>query len=352
MTISSAQRQVTNRVLTLISLLSALLLGTGLSTMSANAATVTSTLQGESMTSVQRYGVRVKSDSLADGGKYLFVNSAVTATGTFNISTATDQILLRLKTDSISGGGASVRISIDGLVLSTLNVSALSWSNYTLTAPLVRGSHTLNISFLNPSSRNLYIDRSQFLASGATSTPTPTATSTPIPSATPTPTGAESVSQAYITGYSYWDNTPAGSSTISDPVLHKVAGGIGTYADPITIAVGHSIINGVDILDFPKGTRFYIPNLRRYFIVEDTCGDGNTPQNGACHTGYPSGASFWLDVWVGGGTVSSSVSNSCMNAITDIHRVIKNPASNYAVVSGEISASCLQYGETTVVAAG
>src|SRR5262245_24304576 len=42
--------------------------------------------------------------------------------------------------------------------------------------------------------------------------------------------------RANITGYSYFDNTPAGSSLISHPVLHRYAGGSGSYADPITLA--------------------------------------------------------------------------------------------------------------------
>jgi hypothetical protein len=127
-------------------------------------------------------------------------------------------------------------------------------------------------------------------------------------------------------------------------VLHQVAAGSGTYADPTTVAVGHSLINGRDVLDWPAGTRFYIPNLRRYFIVEDTCGDGGTPQNGPCHTGYPSGASTWLDLWVGGQGGSSSGANACMDAITRVSTVVVNPAASYPVVSGDIygPAGCTQ----------
>jgi hypothetical protein len=110
----------------------------------------------------------------------------------------------------------------------------------------------------------------------------------PVPVVTAT---GEVFIQAYTTGYDYWDNTPAGSAIISDPILHKRAGGTGTYADPITLAVGHSIIGGKDILDYPAGTKFYIPNLRRYFIVEDTCGDGPSPQTEECHIGFPAGTS-------------------------------------------------------------
>ena len=67
---------------------------------------------------------------------------------------------------------------------------------------------------------------------------------TPIQSA---PAG-ETRLVAYTTGYDYPDNTPAGNA-ISNPIIHSGAGGTGTYADPITAAVGHSITNGKDTLD-------------------------------------------------------------------------------------------------------
>ncbi len=108
---------------------------------------------------------------------------------------------------------------------------------------------------------------------------------------------------AYVTGYSYWDNTPAGSTDISHGVIHSKAGGTGTYSDPITLAVGHSIVGGKDILDYPAGTKFYISYLKKYAIVEDTCGDGNSPQNGPCHTGYQGHP--WVDLYVDGQNTSS-----------------------------------------------
>jgi hypothetical protein len=157
----------------------------------------------------------------------------------------------------------------------------------------------------------------------------------------PTASAASSI-PAYTTGYSYYDNTPPGSAEISHPVLHKKAGGKGTYNDPVTVAVGHSIINGRDILDYKKGTRFYIPNLRKYFIVEDTCGDDRTPQNGPCHSlkMAPKGAKVWLDVWIGGATSTRKQANDCMSKLTDgngeIHTAILNPRKDYVTVSGDI----------------
>lgn len=154
------------------------------------------------------------------------------------------------------------------------------------------------------------------------------------------PVNGEKSFQAYLTGYSFWDNTPPGSADISNPVIHSKAGGTGTFNDPITIAVGHSIINGKDILDYPAGTKFYIPNLHRYAIVEDTCGDGNSPQNGPCHTGHQGHP--WLDIYVGKGA-SKQASDACMDSITEVHTIIQNPIATYPVVTGDISATCTQY---------
>ena len=94
--------------------------------------------------------------------------------------------------------------------------------------------------------------------------------------------------------------------------------------DPITVAVGYQR----RVLDWPAGTRFYIPNLRRYFIVEDTCA--------SCHKDVPRGASTHLDVWVGGKGVTARKADACMNAITDNHIVVKDPPGSFPVVAGPI----------------
>lgn len=141
---------------------------------------------------------------------------------------------------------------------------------------------------------------------------------------------------AFITGYSYFDNTPPGSAQVSHPVLHAVAGGQGTYDDPITVAVGHVRQDGDHILDWPPGTRFYVPNLRRYLIVEDTCGDGDRPQDGPCHTGYPDEATTWLDVWVGGAGGSAEDAERCARKITGVWDVYVDPVPDFPVELGDI----------------
>jgi hypothetical protein len=150
---------------------------------------------------------------------------------------------------------------------------------------------------------------------------------------------------AYTTGYAALDNTPGGSTRTNLGGHAGDAGGTGTYHDPITLAVGHSIINGQDIGDYPYGTRFYVPNLRKYFTAADSCGDGNTPQNGPCHSGFS--GHVWLDIYVGG-SLQSAVLN-CEESITDLHLVIQNPAANYSVVPGAVfDTGCKQYGDTII----
>ena len=189
-------------------------------------------------------------------------------------------------------------------------------------------------------------------------TATPAPTVAPQAAGTPTTAPAETgtvIRTAYTTGYGYWDNTPAGSTTISDPVIHHTAGGTGTWDDPTTVAVGHTLATGHDVLDYPAGTRLYIPNLRKYFIVEDTCGDGSTPQNIACHNtaGSAPGVTVWFDVWVGGQHGTQTASDACESELTDgngaLHTVILNPSVHtYKVVTGDIvGTTChANYGNT------
>lgn len=142
---------------------------------------------------------------------------------------------------------------------------------------------------------------------------------------------------AYVTGYSYWDNTPPGSAAIARPVVHRRAGGSGTYNDPITLAVGHKIQGGRQTLDFPAGTRFYIEKLKKYAIVEDVCGDGPKPQAGPCHTGYRGYP--WIDIYVGGARHGRGHSNTCMRRLTGLQPVVVNPRRDREVVRGELTGS-------------
>ncbi|HEY3688777.1 MAG TPA: hypothetical protein VGL46_00505 [Pseudonocardiaceae bacterium] len=112
------------------------------------------------------------------------------------------------------------------------------------------------------------------------------------------------------TGYSFQDNTPPNSNTISCGTVHKVADGNGTYDNPITVAVPGHGGHGAQI---PCGTRIYYKDYKFYGIVEDT---GATDFPGQKHT----------DIWVDGRGYTAKQSKACMDPVTqDSVAAILNP---------------------------
>jgi hypothetical protein len=136
-----------------------------------------------------------------------------------------------------------------------------------------------------------------------------------------TPTGTERSEQVRLTGYSYQDNTPPSSAIISMPVIHQVAGGVGTFDDPITAAVPGHAASGVET---PAGTTFYVPDLRRYFIVEDS---GATEVPGIRH----------FDLWVDGQGFTKSDSDKCASSCTGTRTAIFNPGPDHPVNPGPLT---------------
>lgn len=126
----------------------------------------------------------------------------------------------------------------------------------------------------------------------------------------------------WLTGYSWQDNTPPRSAIVSAPILHKQAGGQGTFTDPITVAVH----GGIGDMDFPAGTKFYLPSVKRYVIVEDT---GASPA--------PSGTDGHLDMWIGGEGGTREATDACMNRFTSTDATaIINPPPGLPVLPGPI----------------
>jgi hypothetical protein len=160
--------------------------------------------------------------------------------------------------------------------------------------------------------------------------PYPPPPAAPYPPAVPRPPLAipfSPVSTLYniwLTGYSWQDNNPPGSSIVSHPVLHHMAGGDGTYEDPVTAAVAGA---GGGI--WVPGARFYLPTIARYVIVEDT---------GA--KGWPPGDDGHLDVWIGGQGGTRAATDECMERFT-AHRVpaYYNPPPGLPVIPGPVFAN-------------
>lgn len=163
-------------------------------------------------------------------------------------------------------------------------------------------------------------------------TPAPTTTTPPPPATTP----ALNTIKAYITGYSWYDNDPPGSAAIAYPSQGRSeAGGQGTFSNPITVAVRKGT--------WPAGTKFYLPEIRKYIVVEDQC-VGCSP--------IPAPATSWLDVWVDGRAVSNSTADQCMGKITRVAVAVVNPPSTLKVEStAPVSSNgCPTYGDSIVYA--
>lgn len=128
-------------------------------------------------------------------------------------------------------------------------------------------------------------------------------------------TGSEQRVTFRITGFGKKDNTPAGSTTISQGVIHAEAGGSGSFADPLTAASPGS----AGSTESPKGMRFYVPHIARYVIIEDS---------GASKFSQPH-----LDIWSG----TTDNVEDCEGKITGTFQVIRNPKAGYPVKVGPIA---------------
>ncbi len=96
--------------------------------------------------------------------------------------------------------------------------------------------------------------------------------------------------KATITFYGWPDNSPPGNQ-IAHPVIHKHAGGDGTYCNPTTFATEKA--NDKTI---PYGIKIYVPFIKQYFVREDLCA-ASGPKKGSGSNGCKK---LWFDLWIGG----------------------------------------------------
>jgi hypothetical protein len=102
--------------------------------------------------------------------------------------------------------------------------------------------------------------------------------------------------QATITFYGWPDNSPPGNK-IAHGIIHKRAGGDGTYCNPTTFATERSNDRRI-----PYGIKIYVPFLKQYFIREDDCAPSG-PTSGSGSNGC---FKLWFDLWIGGTAKSNS----------------------------------------------
>ncbi len=150
------------------------------------------------------------------------------------------------------------------------------------------------------------------------------------------PTGQEQSFRGYLTGYSVWDTTPATIPELSHSRRQELAGGVGTYSNPITLAVAGVLQGYETVLDIPAGTRFYLPRLRKYAIIEDICGDISNTQDAGCAAGKD--GLPWLEIYIDGIGMEEETAG-CAKKISRIQTFVMDPAPNHSVVVGEITQS-------------
>ncbi|MFI6326087.1 carbohydrate-binding protein [Nonomuraea sp. NPDC050556] len=142
------------------------------------------------------------------------------------------------------------------------------------------------------------------------------------------PAYAATTQQTFLTFYGWWDNTPPGGD-ISYPRIHDEAGGKGTYADPITFATSSA--------EAAPGTKIYVPRVKKYFIMEDSCQECGEDWSGEGPNGGPG---LWhFDLWLGGEGGDPMDAIDCEDALTHynsngtptLEPVIVNPGSSEVV---------------------
>ena len=127
--------------------------------------------------------------------------------------------------------------------------------------------------------------------------------------------GGGTTDSVYMTFYGWWDNSPAGAS-IAYPSIHQLAGGTGTFTDPVTFASVKA--------EYPAGTKLYAASIKKYLVMEDLCG--------ACQTDWNNSMSRRVDVWMNSDAQSNkSALASCENKKTQMTTVQVNPPSGLPV---------------------
>ena len=130
---------------------------------------------------------------------------------------------------------------------------------------------------------------------------------------------APHATKAFLTAYGWPDNSPPGAvmATSWDEAtypafggIHPLAGGTGTYDDPITFATTVVDTDADEPVGavVPWGTEIWVPKYEKYFIAEDVCyecgvdfGGQGVTASGRLDAGQDGGpALVHFDLWFGG----------------------------------------------------
>ena len=138
-----------------------------------HAAAAATTLEAESMLVSPASAGGVIADASASGGHALELKQNATASTNLSLPTSIS-VVIRAK-GQMCVGAPIMTVSIDGNAISTITVSATSWTNYTTAANINAGPHTLSIAFKDALNflvcrRSLFLDDVSFPAAVVTGT--------------------------------------------------------------------------------------------------------------------------------------------------------------------------------------
>ncbi|PLB44929.1 hypothetical protein P170DRAFT_501894 [Aspergillus steynii IBT 23096] len=126
----------------------------------------------------------------------------------------------------------------------------------------------------------------------------------------------EVLTEVSHTFYGYPDNDPPGPDILYDCGRGNIAGGVGTYDDPLTFATGTGEFEQCEII--------YVPYLHKYLRNEDYCE--------TCDKNWDNG--IWhIDVWTGSADLNGMEGQiHCENSLTPPPlSIIRNPGDGLPV---------------------
>jgi hypothetical protein len=143
----------------------------------AVAAPANITIEAEGMTVSPAKAGTVFKDSSASGQKGLLLNANATVTKTLSLSDTTS-VIIRARGDQYNGA-PSMTLSVDGIAISTVQVSSTSWRDYTVPVQAAAGTHTISVAFTNAYAKNasqgryLRLDKLTIVPASTPTTPPP-----------------------------------------------------------------------------------------------------------------------------------------------------------------------------------
>ncbi|KAH7317935.1 hypothetical protein BKA65DRAFT_410328 [Rhexocercosporidium sp. MPI-PUGE-AT-0058] len=127
-----------------------------------------------------------------------------------------------------------------------------------------------------------------------------------------------------LTFFGFPDNDPPSANTAYNcGGRNYVAGGSGTYDDPLTMASAQGEFSQCEIA--------YVPYLKKYVRYEDYCQQ--------CTDDFNNGGRRHIDIWTGSSTVTGGNEQvDCENKLTPNGDVVivRSPAGNYEVDSAPL----------------